>query len=210
MLESFHSITLLAILNLGIACYFWRNQFKYFFALAISFINVTSEVIAFIIVSNGDKSLLATLYSWYYIFHFSLWIIIAFSFLKTQSKGVRMGVVFWLLSLLSLYLLGDLRTNSSVIIIGSLVYLLFFMKIVFGSLKKENIGFLTSNSFTLLCAPILFMIASVFLYSFSGQVFRIRDYRFYGFDMYDWLMNIANYTYYLLLANFFISGRKKL
>lgn len=88
--------------------------------------------------------------------------------------------------------------NYWTFVASAFLYLLLFIYLSFEKLKMEELNFLTSNGYLLLCAPLLFFLGLSFMFGFGSRLITASP--VYGnIVLYDCIIYFVNIVYYGLI-----------
>lgn len=112
-------------------------------------------------------------------------------------------IVFGLIAVANLlFFEGMAAFNFITVMIGGLLYLLFFTLENYRRLREEDYSFFISNHYLLLFAPVTFFFSYGLLFSFRSH-FVNGTLLFHNIELWDFVTYYANSTYYVLI-NIFI------
>lgn len=142
------------------------------------------------------------------IFHNSMWLLLLFLIFGI-NKYKNYLIVFFSICLFNLlFVQGFLKFNSYTFILGSILFLIFFIYNSFLILKKENLKFFMTNKYLLLCAPVLFFIGLSFMFGFKSKALT-STIIFGNTKLYTFISYFVNIIYYTLI-NIYIYKERKL
>jgi len=189
-----------ALLNLN------RNKKNNLFLIAIlaicSLTELINPILKYIEISN---SLFITISI---ILHHFIWLVLLKSNMILKKSGLIFIIIFIAFGFFNLiFLSGFFKFNYYTFVAGALIYILLFIWESFYRLKEENLLFFFSNTYILLCAPVLFFFGYSFMFAFSSK--ELTDKIIFGnLMLYDFISCFVNVLLYTLL-NIYIYREKK-
>lgn len=196
-------VTLIIMATFIIAILFYRKSNTYFILLMILGLAVSTEVASLIGLIN--KKPFVALYNLYFIFHQGLWLLLITHLLKKSMKEFSFLFLFILFSILNILLYEKEGLNYLTFILGSFIYLSYFIYKNYMLLNEESREYFLSEKFLLLSSPILFFFALTFLLGFRDS--DLRHAEIVGYDVYTILSTLSNTIYYLLLIIYIFRTR---
>lgn len=155
-----------------------------------------TEITAFGLITNHKN--LNLLYSFFYIIHNGLWLILLGKILNNRIIN-SVTILFFVFGFLNLFFIEGSNLNYMTFVVGSLLYISVFAIESYRQLKSENLNFFVTTNYLLLFTPILFFFGLSFLLSF-----RNLDIMYYlVFDeiyLYNCIIYFVNITYYSLIT----------
>lgn len=173
--------------------------------LPIVFISSLTEIIAFVLLSNNND--LNYLYSFFFIIHNGLWLIILGITLKNTIINL-ITLCFFVFGTLNILFIEGPNLNYMTFVVGSLLYITIFVVESYYQLKAENLNYFLTNTYLLLFAPILFFFGFSLLFSFR-KLNVIYILVFGKTDLYSCISYFVNITYYSII-NLYIYREYKL
>ena len=203
VLNNISFITVLSIATVIIAIIFYRNTGIYHLLLTILFVSVITELMSLYDILN--KLSIISNYNIYFILHQGLWLLLIIHILGKRLIEYSFLFLFILLSLLNILYYEKENLNYLTFVLGSFVYLGYFIYKNFLLLNEETREYFLSERFLLLSSPILFFFALTFILGFRDSDLRFTKIK--GYYVYTILSTISNTIYYLLLIIYIFRTR---
>lgn len=206
MIDKITFTTILVVATFIVATIFFRRKKVYYFLYAIILINLFSEVLGLIAVLTGKFTVLP-FYNLNFILQPALWILLAGIILKDKKYSVVIASIFILFALTNLMFIEKSSLNSKTIIVGSFLYIGFYIWKHFKLIKEEQLSYFSSNDFLLLSAPLSFFFGISILLSFGDS--GLRNTVILGKTLYFIIQFLANFIFYGLLILYIIKSRNE-
>lgn len=210
--QTFGSITILEFyfcLTFVFTCLSYKYKIRHFRQIAaISFLNVTNILLSHFLLTL--KIPIALNSSVYIIIHHFLWLLILFDQVQCATiykKTLLLLFLIWAVFNLCFFE-GFFKFNTYTFITGAFIYLVIFISESFRQLQKENLGFFQSNSYLLLCSPLLFFTGLSFMFGFKSKAVTSVEI-FNSIKLYSFISYFVNTIYYTLL-NLYIYKERQL
>jgi hypothetical protein len=177
-----------------------------FLLLCIVITCLSTELISFLLLYLDKK--INLLYSFSFLIHNGFWLLI----LIKKIVNIKIVVLFLTLYISfcvfnMFYIEGINVINFNIFIFGSLLYLISFIIYSFSKLKNEDLIFFQSDSFLLICVPLLFFLGLSLLFSFkSYSLFSVTIFK--DVNLYKLLTHFVNIIYYTLINMYIYKERK--
>jgi hypothetical protein len=165
------------------------------------------ETIAIYLLIKGQP--IAFLYSVNAIFHNGLWLLILSMVFRDKETILRWVLLLYLLisALNILFYQGVHVFNHHTFILGSLIYLVFFIWENYSQLRNDNLNFFLSKEYVLILSPVLFFIGASIIFGFNSRMLSETNV-FFGMKLYDVIGYFVNFIYYFLITIYFLTGRQ--
>ena len=210
--ETFGSFTILetyVCLTLLLTCLSCKSKIRHFqWIAAISFLNVANIFLShFLLIIKIPIALNSSIYV---ILHHTLWLVLLFANVRLPKPYKNIIITVFLTSAILnlLFFEGFHKFNYYTFIAGALIYLVAFILESFYQLQKEKLDFFQSNTYLILCAPVLFFIGFSFMFGFKSR--SVTSAVVFGsVKLYAFISCFANIAYYTII-NIYIYKERKL
>lgn len=172
-----------------------------FWILSVCFF---TEIISKIFTYNDMP--LWHLYNFSFIIHNAYWLKIILRGKNSKQKIIIGSYVIF--SIITLFFINKISFfNKTIMIVGSLMYLISFIILSYKNLKSENIDFFKSNHFILISSPIIFFFGLSILFGFNSE--KLIGTRVFGdTNLYRFIIIFVNIIYYSLLNIYIIKEKR--
>lgn len=175
--------------------------------LALLSVSLLCELLCVIFLYQGVN--ISLVYSCNNLLHHSLWLLLLFRLIHRNKVGLAALSIFITYGVINLAVFeGPHKFNYTTFILGSFLYLIFFIWESFHRLRKEDFSFFLSNNFILLFAPVLFFFGLSMIFGFKSRSLS-QTLIFGEIPLYSVIGYFVNLVYYGLII-FFMYKEKTL
>ncbi|PPK94891.1 hypothetical protein LY01_01644 [Nonlabens xylanidelens] len=197
-------VTIIVVATFVVATIFYRSNSTYKILYGILVVNLISEM-ALLLGKTIFTFPIVHVYNLHIFFHTGLWIYLIVYLLKKFKIDLIIVYSYIMFSLINILFIETKQITFNTFLIGSGIYLLYFIFKNFQLLKLEDLNHFKSNNFLLLSAPLSFFFAMSFVFSFRDS--EMRMIKIGGRTLYNILQNGGNIIYYSLLILYIIKSR---
>ncbi|AGC77538.1 hypothetical protein LX97_02266 [Nonlabens dokdonensis] len=206
MIQKITFTTILVVATFIVATIFLRRGKLYLYLYGIIALNFLSEILAFI-ATVTQKFSFVSVYNLNFIFQPLLWLLLLGYILKSRKKAKILAISFLTFGLLNISFYEQMDLNENTLLLGSFLYLGFFIWGHFKLIKDEVLNYFNSNRFILVSAPIILFFGISILFAFGDS--GLRSTPMLGKSLYYYIQFISNFIFYSLLILYIIKSRNE-